>query len=188
MPNTGITENNANVLDNLRNRLVERVTNFANIRHTYKVNYARDLQNLLEAENRIPHRCTLVPFGSLAIDANQPGFDECVFVDFRHPDVNLEGRIVLELPIFPERGFVKMSCSFNEHGGNFLTIVTETSAEMYEVMMFCQSLLLVQTTDRTNGVYLERVHIPAFLQNSPILAFATLNRVQFEHTADNNNT
>ncbi len=178
-------ENNIN---NLRNSLGQRVNNIANFIRTEKINFAMELQSFLEEDNHLPLGCTLLPYNRIDINSDSPGFEDRVLVDFDHPGVVLEGRIGLELPMESEGHFVKMKCGINGNNGHFLQVVVKTSDEMYQVMEFCQSLLQWQSTDNlTEGVYLERVRIPAHLMSHPCVDYLVADNIYFDTIVDENN-
>ena len=163
MPNM---DKNDNII-NLRNKLEQRINNVEsnvssnNIESNVRSNnilFAKDLQSFLEADNRIPFGCNILPYNRLSLDNDEPGFEDIVLVDFYHQDVNLHGRIGLRFPVFPQVGFVHMSCRIDKYNGCFLEITAETSDEMYEVMAFCQSLLQCQHVEI--GYYIDYVQIP----------------------------
>jgi hypothetical protein len=142
-----------------------------------KTFFSRTLHNFLDVDKRLPNGCVLLPFGEIT--------PEWVLVSFTDPDVALEGRISLEIPIPPNSGFVTMHCSINGHDGDFLKITAVSIDEMYRVIEFCQSLMKWQdTTNLTNGVYLDCVRIPSHLVEHFNVHFGCWHLVEFVGVED----
>jgi hypothetical protein len=176
-----IADTHDNNINNIRNGLLQRVNNIANLIRTEKINFARELQSFLEEDNRIPFGCTLVPYNRLRIHSDAIGFEESVLIDIDDPQSEYQGRIGLELPIDSTGYFVEIRCCLNQHNGRFFQGVAETSDEMYQMIEFCQSLLQWQPPGVDD---LERIQIPAHLAGNPCADYLIEDHVKY--LAENN--
>ena len=157
MPNNDNNKNSINLLTNL----TQRVANFESIFHAQSVLFARELQHFLEADNRIPHGCRLIPYNGPSLRDHGRNYGHYVLVEFEHQRVNdMVGSIVLELPV-PYGSIVHMRCSINQYNGCFLRRTVDSIEAMYEVMEFCYQVMQAQPEPRPDDDYgLDYLRIP----------------------------
>jgi hypothetical protein len=138
---------------------------------SHAVNFAIELQETIQNDNRLPANCTLSPRNVAS------GY--VIQIEYNHPGSSHTGKIMITIPHDLDydiaTGFVKMHCNIDAHSRFFLELMVNSLDEMYDVISFCQNLLQYQPDES----YLHYVRVPSHLLNhwcvSPMLRYLNLN-------------
>ncbi len=137
-------------------------------------NYNRQCVNaimlfrIIKNQNGLPPFCML---RSLEI-LNDIGMSHTVIINVYNPNAYHHGHIVL---IPSDEGQIDIHCSINGYVGNFVELSVNTISEVFEVVRFCQNLLIDQP-HIDNLTYI-RIH-PNLLNHwcvSPALSYQAIN-------------